>query len=98
MGRLDTLLHKCMGSTTYKSNCCCYLVESLETPGTVAHQGPLSLGFPRQGYWGTLAFPSPGALPDPGIEPVSSSLAGGFFTPKPPGKLIYEQDDLPNVD
>ena len=87
-----------MGSTTYKSNRCCYLVKSLETPGTVAHQDPLSLGFPRQGYWGMLAFPSPGALPDPGVEPMSSSLAGGFFTPRPPGKPTYERYYLPNLE
>ena len=33
-----------------------------------------------------LPFPSPGDLPDPGIEPVSPALAGGFFTTEPPGK------------
>ena len=35
---------------------------------TVAHQAPLSLGFPRQEYQSQLPFPSPGDLPDPGIE------------------------------
>ena len=41
------------------------------------------MGFPRQEYWSGLSFPSPGDLPDPGIEPVSlmsPALAGGFFT------------------
>ena len=38
---------------------------------TVAHQAPLSVGFPRQEYWNGLPFPSPGDLPDPGIEPAS---------------------------
>ena len=33
------------------------------------HQAPLSVGFPRQEYWSGLPFPSPGDLPDPGIEP-----------------------------
>ena len=42
--------------------------------------------FPRQEYWSGLPFPSPGGLPDPGIEPRSPALAGGFFTGKPPGK------------
>ena len=40
-------------------------------------------GFPRQEYWCGLPFPSPGDLPDPGIEPVflaSPALAGEFFT------------------
>ena len=41
------------------------------TPWTVARQVPLSLGFPRQEYWGGLPFPSPGVLPDPGIKPQS---------------------------
>ena len=53
---------------------------------TVAHQAPLSLGFPRQEYWSEWPFPSPGDLPDPGIEPVSPALAGGFFTAEPAGK------------
>ena len=39
-----------------------------------------------QEYWSGLPFPSPGALPDPGIKPASSALAGGFFTTEPPGK------------
>ena len=44
------------------------------------------MGFPRQEYWGGLSFPSPGDLPDPGIQPESPALAGGFFTAEPPGK------------
>ena len=58
----------------------------------VARQAPLSMGFPRQKYWNGLPFPSPGDLPDPGIELVSPALAGGFFTTEPPGKptvLLY---------
>ena len=53
------------------------------TPWTVAHQAPLSMGFSRQEYWNRLPFPTPGDLPDPGIEstsPKSPALAGGFFT------------------
>ena len=41
------------------------------TPRTVAHQAPLSMGFPKQEYWSRLSFPLPGDLPDPGIEPMS---------------------------
>ena len=40
----------------------------------VAHQSPLSMGFPRQTYWNGLLFPSPGDLPDPGIKPTSPAL------------------------
>ena len=36
--------------------------------------------FRRQEDWSALPFPPPGDLPDPGIEPVSPILAGGFFT------------------
>ena len=54
-------------------------------PWTVAPQAPLSMGFPRQEYWNGLPFPSPENLPEPGIEPVSPVLVGGFFTTEPPG-------------
>ena len=50
---------------------------------TVVHQTSLSMGFPRQENWSGFPFPSPRALPDPGIEsvsPVSPSLASEFFT------------------
>ena len=56
------------------------------TPWTVAHQSPLSMGFPRQEYWSGLTFPSPGDLLNPGIERTSSELAGRCFTTEPPGK------------
>ena len=45
----------------------------------VAHQAPLSVGFPRQGYWNGLLFPPPGDLPNPGIKATSPALAGGFL-------------------
>ena len=44
------------------------------------------MGFPRQEHWSGLPFPPPGDRPDPGVEPESSALAGGFFTAEPPGK------------
>ena len=46
------------------------------------HQVPLSMGFLKQEYWSGLPFPSPGDLPNPGIKPESSELAGVFFTNK----------------
>ena len=52
------------------------------TPWTVAHQAPLSMGFSRQEYCSGLPFPSPGDLPNPGIEPrslKSPALAGRLF-------------------
>ena len=47
---------------------------------------PLSMEFSRQEHWSGLPFPTPGDLPVPRIEPVSSALAGEFFTTVPPGK------------
>ena len=55
------------------------------TPRTVARQAPLSVKFSRQEFWSGLPFPSPEDLPDPGMEPGSPALAGGFFTTVPPG-------------
>ena len=57
------------------------------TPRTVVREAPLSMGFPKPEYWSGLPFPSPGHLSHPGIElvsPMSSALAGGFFTTEPP--------------
>ena len=50
------------------------LVWLFATPWAVAHQGPLSMGFPRQEYWSGLPFPSPEDFSDPGIEPASPAL------------------------
>ena len=63
------------------------LVTQWCPPWTVVHQAPLSMGFFRQKYWSGLPCPSPGDLPDSGIEPTSLSspaLAGGFFTTSTP--------------
>ena len=49
-------------------------VQLFVTPWTVAYQAPLSMGFSRQEYWSGLPLPSPGDLPNPGIEPRSSTL------------------------
>ena len=64
----------------------CLVTKSCLTlcnPMYVAHQAPLSMGFLRQEYWSGLSFPSPGDLPDPGIESRSCALADGFFTTEP---------------
>ena len=74
--RVSNRMHVCMLS------CFCH-VWLFATLWTVAHQAPLSMGFSRQGYWSGLPFPSPGDLPNPGIEPgslMSPALADGFFT------------------
>ena len=63
-------------------------VDSFVTPQTVAHQTPLSMGFPRQEYWRGLPFLSPGNIPDPGIEPGSPALQADSLPSEPPGKPI----------
>ena len=58
-------------------------VPLFKTPWTITHQAPLSMGFSKQEYWSGLPFPTPGNLPDLGIEPTSltsPALAGKFFT------------------
>ena len=62
------------------------VVSDSVTPWTAAYQAHPSLGFSRREYWSGLPFPSPGDLPDPGIEPMSLASAGRFFTTEPPGK------------
>ena len=55
----------------------------------IACQAPLSMEFSRQEYWIGLPFPSPGYLPDPGIEPRSSTLQADSLPSEPPGS--YQQ-------
>ena len=61
-------------------------VQFFVTPWTVAHQAPLSMGFSRHEYWSGLPLPSPGDLPNPGIEPGSPTLQADALTSEPPGK------------
>ena len=71
---------------------CRFKVKSLSrvrlfaTPWTVTYQAPLSMGFSRQECWSGLPFPSPGDLPDPGIEPGSPALQADALPSEPPGK------------
>ena len=63
-------------------------VQLYVTPWTVAYQAPLSMGFSRQECWSGLPFPSPGDLPDPGIEPRSPTLQVDALPSEPPGKPV----------
>ena len=65
-------------------------VRLFATPWTVAYQAPPSTGFSRQEYWSGLPFPSPGDLPDPGIEPRSPALRADALPSEPPGKFKHE--------
>ena len=67
----------------HNSSVCLHAIQSVKslscvrlfaTPWTVAYQTPPSMGFSRQEYWRESPFPSPGDLPDPGIEPRSPAL------------------------
>ena len=62
--------------------------DSFATPWSVACQATLSMGCPRQEYWSGLQFPSPGALPGPGIRSLVSPAHWqvNFFTTEPLGK------------
>ena len=60
-------------------------VQLFAIPWTVAYQAPPSMGFFRQEYWSGLPFPSPGDLPNPGIEPRSPALQADILPSKPPG-------------
>ena len=51
-----------------------------------SYQAPLSMGFSRQEYWSGLPFPSPGDLPNPGVEPGSSALQADALLSEPPEK------------
>ena len=70
------LLSTCMLSPSGDSWC----FWLFATPWNIARQAPLSMEFSRQEYWSSLPFPTPGDLPDPGIEPQSLALADRFFT------------------
>ena len=50
------------------------VMSDSDIPWTVARQAPLSMEFSRQEYWNGLPFPTPGDLPNPGIEPRSPAL------------------------
>ena len=59
------------------------------TPWTADLQAPLSMGSSRQEYWSGLTFPSPGDLPDLGIEPQSPALQAHSLPTELPGKPYY---------
>ena len=64
-------------------------VRLFATPWTVVYQVSASMGFSRQEYWSVLPFPSPGDLPDPGIEPGSPALQVDVLPSEQPRKCVY---------
>ena len=63
-------------------------VRLFATPWGVTYQAPLSVGFSRQEYWSGVPFPSPGDLPNPGIEPGSPALWADALPSGPLGKIF----------
>ena len=71
-----------------KSTLCVLAAQSCPTLWTVTHHAPLSMRFSRQEYWSGLPFPSPGDLPDPGIEPGSLAFQADSLPSELPGKYV----------
>ena len=69
-------------------------VRLFATPWTAAYQAPPSVGFSRQEYWSGLPFPSPGDLPNPGIEAGSPALQADALPSEPPGKSLQNATAL----
>ena len=67
-----------MGAQPLSRVCLCDPTD-YNLPGSSVHE------ISRQEYWSGFPFPSPGDLPDPGIEPMFHALAGEFFTIEPTG-------------
>ena len=71
-------------------------VQLFATPWTVAHQAPLSIGFPRQEYQSGLPFPPPGDLLNLGIKPMSPALQVDALPSELPRKPCPSPGDLPD--
>ena len=78
----------CVRDLTAKILCFKKDSDFLGFPWSIAHQIRLSMGFIRQEYWSGLPFPSPGNLPDPGIEPKSLTLQEDSLQSEPQVKPI----------
>ena len=88
VGTLPLPLLSLRTSLCYSFSACwvAQLFLTLRTFWTVAFQTPLSMGFFRQEYWSGLLFPTPGDLPNPGTEPMSSTLQADSSPSETPGK------------
>ena len=73
-------------------------VRLFATPWTVAYWAPLSMGFSGQGDWSGLPFPSPGDLPNPGIEPRSPALQADTLPSEPLGRPLPYSRPKVNTD
>ena len=90
---LDEVRKLCVCVCVFALSC----VQLFVPPWTAAHQAPLFMEFSRHEYWSGLLVPSPGDLPDPGVEPlslVSLALVGEFFTTVPPVYIKQENTEI----
>ena len=83
-----TLPHITQGEVWLRESACVHAQSCLSLCKPMGRSPPNSSvhWFPRQEYWSGWSFPSPGNFPYPGIQPISPTLAGQFFTTEPPGK------------
>ena len=90
ISNLESCFSKLVKRKDRKSFCCSLKVKSLSRVRLCdpmdCNQAPPSMGFSRQECWSGLPFPSPGYLPDPGIEPGSPTLQADALPSEPPGK------------
>ena len=85
---------------TFTDMCVCYSLSCVRffvTPWIVVHQVPLSVEFSGQEYWSGLPCPSPGDLPDAGIEPGSPMLQVYSLLPEQPGNLLGSERGLKEI-
>ena len=84
---LHTIKFPLQGGEFYGGGLVAKSCPILVTPWTIPWKAPLFMGFSRQEYWSMLPFPSPGDLPDPGIEPWSPALLTDSLPTELWGKL-----------
>ena len=83
--------HHITGINPLLSSACRGGLVTKSCPTPVTSWNIASQGFPRKAYWSGLPFPSPGDLPDPGIEPRSPALQVDSFLTEPPRKPLSMQ-------
>ena len=91
---------QCKRSISVNVTCILSHVRLSVSPGTAAHQAPLSMGFSKQEYWSGFSFPSLGDPPNPRNQTVSlasPALVGGFLTNVSPGKPLVVGTVIRNV-
>ena len=92
------LTGNCKHSQNPVHTCVLSYVRLFATPWAVAHKAPLFMECSRHESWSEVPFPSPGDLPDPGIEPTFPALTGGFFTTELPERVQSVMQKNTDID